>query len=138
MEETPVANQIFVNLPVKDLTRSVEFFAKLGYAFDAQFTDANATCMIVGENIYVMLLVESFFATFTRKPVADAKRSTEAILALALASREQVDEHVAQAVAAGGTASPKQDHGWMYQHGFEDLDGHLWEVFWMDPKGMPA
>jgi len=131
-----MANQIFVNLPVKNLARSVEFFAKLGYTFDAQFTDENATCMVVGENIFVMLLVESFFATFTRKPVSDAKQSTEAILALALASRAQVDEQVAQAVAGGGKASTAQDHGWMYQHGFEDLDGHLWEVFWMDPKGM--
>ena len=134
-----MASQIFVNLPVKDLARSVEFFAKLGYTFDPRFTDENATSMIVGENIYVMLLVESFFANFTKKPVANAKLSTEAIFCLALASREQVDEHVAQAVAAGGKAEqPAQDHGWMYQHGFEDLDGHLWEVCWMDPDGMPA
>ena len=134
-----MASQIFVNLPVKDLARSVEFFSKLGYSFDPRFTDANATSMIVGENIYVMLLVETFFANFTKKPIANAKQSTEAIFALALESREQVDEHVAQAVAAGGTAPlPAQDHGWMYQHGFEDLDGHLWEVCWMDPNGMPA
>jgi hypothetical protein len=134
-----MASQIFVNLPVKDLARSVEFFTKLGYTFDPRFTDANATSMIVGENIYVMLLVESFFAQFTKKPIANAKQSTEAIFALALESREQVDEHVAQAVAAGGKAElPAQDHGWMYQHGFEDLDGHLWEVCWMDPNGMPA
>jgi uncharacterized protein len=134
-----MASQIFVNLPVKDLARSVEFFTKLGYTFDPRFTDANATSMIVGENIYVMLLVESFFSQFTKKPISNAKQSTEAIFALALESREQVDEHVAQAVAAGGKAElPAQDHGWMYQHGFEDLDGHLWEVCWMDPNGMPA
>jgi predicted lactoylglutathione lyase len=134
-----MASQIFVNLPVKDLARSVEFFSKLGYSFDPRFTGEHATSMIVGENIYVMLLVESFFANFTKKPIADARQSTEAIFALALASREQVDEHVAQAVAAGGKAElPAQDHGWMYQHGFEDLDGHLWEVCWMDPDGMPA
>ena len=134
-----MASQIFVNLPVKDLARSVEFFSKLGYAFDPRFTDENATSMIVGENIYVMLLAERFFAQFTKKPIANAKQSTEAIFALALESREQVDEHVAQAVAAGGKAElPAQDHGWMYQHGFEDLDGHLWEVCWMDPDGMPA
>ena len=134
-----MASQIFVNLPVKNLARSVEFFAKLGYSFDPRFTNESATSMIVGENIYVMLLVESFFANFTKKPIANAKQSTEAIFALALASREQVDEHVAQAVAAGGKAElPAQDHGWMYQHGFEDLDGHLWEVCWMDPNGMPA
>jgi predicted lactoylglutathione lyase len=134
-----MASQIFVNLPVKDLARSVEFFTKLGYTFDPRFTDENATSMIVGENIYVMLLVERFFSQFTKKPVANAKQSTEAIFALALDSREQVDEHVAQAVAAGGKAElPAQDHGWMYQHGFEDLDGHLWEVCWMDPNGMPS
>ena len=113
-----MANQIFVNLPVKNLARSVEFFAKLGYTFDPQFTDENATCMIVGENIFVMLLVETFFANFTKKPLADAKQSTEAILALGLARRAQVGERVAQAVAAGGKAvMPAQDHGWMYQHG---------------------
>jgi predicted lactoylglutathione lyase len=138
MEETPMANQIFVNLPVKDLEKSIQFFTKLGYTFDARFTDANATCMIVGENIFVMLLVESFFATFTKKPICDAKTQTEAILALALASREQVDEQVAQAVAAGATTPlPAQDHGFMYQHGFQDLDGHLWEVFYMDPNASP-
>jgi predicted lactoylglutathione lyase len=134
-----MASQIFVNLPVKELARSVEFFSKLGYSFDPRFTGEHAASMIVGENIYVMLLVESFFANFTKKPIANAKQSTEAIFALALASREQVDEHVAQAVAAGGKAElPAQDHGWMYQHGFEDLDGHLWEVCWMHPDGMPA
>ena len=134
-----MSTQIFVNLPVKDLARSVEFFTKLGYTFDPRFTDDNAASMIVGDNIYVMLLAEPFFAQFTKKPIADARRSTEAIFALALESRDQVDEHVAQAVAAGGKAElPAQDHGWMYQHGFEDLDGHLWEVCWMDPNGMPA
>jgi predicted lactoylglutathione lyase len=134
-----MVNQIFVNLPVKDLGKSVAFFTKLGYTFDPRFTDENATCMRVGENIFVMLLVESYFATFTKKAICDARTHTEAILALSLASREQVDEQVAQAVAAGATTpSEAQDHGFMYQHGFADLDGHLWEVFYMDPNADPS
>jgi predicted lactoylglutathione lyase len=134
-----MANQIFVNLPVKDLEKSIAFFTKLGYTFDPRFTDANATCMIVGENIYVMLLVESFFATFTKQPVSDAREQTEAILALSLDNRQQVDEQVAQAVAAGATTPmPAQDHGFMYQHGFQDLDGHLWELFYMDQDADPS
>jgi predicted lactoylglutathione lyase len=133
-----MATQIFVNLPVRDLGKSVEFYTKLGYSFDARFTDEKATCMIVGENIFVMLLVESYFATFTPKPLCDARKHTGAILALALESREQVDAQVAQAVAAGATAPlPAQDHGFMYQHGFHDLDGHAVEVFYMDSDPVP-
>ena len=130
-----MATQIFVNLPVKDLQKSVQFFTKLGYTFDPQFTDENATCMIVGENIFVMLLVESFFKTFTTKAVCDATKSTEVLVALSAESRAKVDEIVAKAVAAGGTTpvEPK-DHGFMYQHGYQDLDGHLWELFYMDPN----
>jgi predicted lactoylglutathione lyase len=126
--------KIFVNLPVKDLKRSVEFFTKLGYKFNPQFTDENATCMIVGDDIFVMLLVESYFKTFTPKPVADAKRGTEAIVALSARSREDVNRIVETALAAGARryAEPK-DHGFMYQWGFEDLDGHIWEYLWMDP-----
>jgi predicted lactoylglutathione lyase len=134
-----MATQLFVNLPVKDLKRSVDFFTKLGYTFNPQFTDENATCMIVSDGIFVMLLVESFFKTFIQKDIADAKRSTECILALSAESREKVDEHVRKAVDAGAkTPSAVKDYGFMYQHGFEDLDGHLWEVFYMDPKGPPA
>lgn len=130
-----MATQIFVNLPVKDLKRSVAFFTKLGYTFDPQFTDDNATCMIVGDNIFVMLLVESFFKTFTPKAICDATRSTEVLLALSADSRAAVDALVAKAVAAGGTTPTEpKDHGFMYQHGYQDLDGHLWEVFYMDPS----
>ena len=131
-----MATQIFVNLPVKDLKRSVEFFTRLGYNFDPQFTDENATCMIVGENIFVMLLVESFFKTFTTKAVCDATKSTEVLMGLSAESRAKVDEIVARAVAAGGTTpiEPK-DHGFMYQHGYQDLDGHLGELFYMEPGG---
>jgi len=128
-----MATQIFVNLPVKDLKRSVDFFSKLGYSFNPQFTDENATCMIVDDNIFVMLLVGPFFQRFTPKPVADATQSTEVLVCLSAASRSQVDEIVAKAVAAGArTPQPPQDHGFMYQHGFEDLDGHLWEYAYME------
>jgi len=126
--------KIFVNLPVKDLARAVEFFTKLGYKFNPQFTDENATCMIVGNDIFVMLLVEPYFKTFTPKPLADAKASTEALVALSAKSRDEVNRIVEIALAAGARryAEPK-DHGFMYQWGFEDLDGHIWEHFWMDP-----
>lgn len=125
--------QIYVNLPVKDLDRSVGFFRQLGYSFDPKFTDDNATCMIVGENIFVMLLVEKFFQTFTSKVIADASRTTEAIVCLSADSRAAVDALVDKALAAGGTASGEvQDHGWMYGRSFQDLDGHLWEVVHMD------
>ncbi len=130
-----MATQIFVNLPVKDLNKSVEFFTKLGYKFNPQFTDKNATCMIISDDIFVMLLVEPFFKTFINKEIADSSKCTESIICLSADSREKVDEMVKKAVDAGGTSpSKKMDEGWMYGHGFQDLDGHLWEVMWMDPK----
>ena len=119
-----MATQIFVNLPVKDLKSSVEFFSKLGFKFDPQFTDENATCMIVGENIFVMLLVERFFKTFTRKELCDATSSTEVIVCLSAESRAKVDELVAAAVAAGGTTPmARKNYGVMYQHGFQTWMG---------------
>lgn len=125
--------QIFVNLPVKDLDRSIAFFGQLGYRFDPQFTNENATCMIIGDNIFVMLLVEPFFATFTgSKPLVDARKATEAILCLSADSRAAVDALVDKAVAAGAREpGAAQDLGFMYQRGYEDLDGHLWEVVHM-------
>jgi predicted lactoylglutathione lyase len=124
--------QIFVNLPVRDLKRSVAFFSALGFTFNPQFTDENATCMIVGENIFVMLLMEPFFASFINKPVSDARKSTEMPIALPLDDRAAVDAFVIRAVTAGAaTPMPPKDYGFMYQHGFEDLDGHQWEVFHM-------
>jgi predicted lactoylglutathione lyase len=133
-----MATKIFVNLPVKDLKRSVEFFTKLGYTFNPQFTDENATCMIVAEDIYVMLLVEKFFQTFTPKAIADATKTTEVLVALSTDSRAAVEGLVGKAVAAGATTpNAAKDYGFMYQHGYQDLDGHLWEVFWMDPAGIP-
>ena len=136
-----MATQIYVNLPVKDLERSVAFFTRLGYTFDPKFTNEQATCMIIGENIFVMLLVEPFFRGFTSKPLSDATKATEVILSLPVESRAAVDELVARAVAAGGTTPrPAQDHGFMYQHGYDDLDGHAWEVFHMpsSPGATPA
>jgi predicted lactoylglutathione lyase len=127
--------QVFINLPVKDLNKSVEFFTKLGYTFNPQFTNENATCMIISENIYAMLLVEKFFATFTPKKIIDAKTNVESLTALNCKSREAVNEIVEKALAAGGKKyNEPQDHGFMYQWGFEDLEGHIWEHFWMDPS----
>jgi predicted lactoylglutathione lyase len=124
--------QLFVNLPVKDLDRSVKFFTALGFSFNPQFTDENATCMIIGEGCYAMLLVEQFFAGFINKPVADASKAAEVINAISVDSRKEVDLMVKQALASGGSASGEaKDYGFMYQHGFQDPDGHLWEVFHM-------
>lgn len=134
-----MSRQLFVNLPVRDLNRSVAFFAALGFAFNPKFTSDDATCMVVSEHVNVMLLVEKFFAGFTPRPVADARVATEVLLALSCDSRDEVDAIVRQAVEAGGaTPTPVKDMGFMYQHGFEDLDGHLWEVFWMDESQMPG
>lgn len=134
-----MAQEIFVNLPVKDLDRSVEFFTKLGYTFNAQFTDKNATCMVISDTIYVMLLVEPFFQTFTKKQIADAKTTTESIICLSADSKEAVDSLISKAVAAGGT-KPKEikDEGWMCYGAYEDLDGHIWEIMYMDVSKMPA
>jgi predicted lactoylglutathione lyase len=130
-----MSTQIFVNLAVKDLNRSIDFFTRLGFSFNPEYTDENATCMIVDENIYVMLLVEPFFKSFTPKALCDATRSTEVLIALSQNSREEVDQMVAKAVAAGGKIpNPSRDYGFMYQHGFEDLDGHMWELAYMEPK----
>ncbi|MEK7216869.1 MAG: VOC family protein [Chloroflexota bacterium] len=132
-----MTTKIFVNLPVKDLARSVEFFTKLGYTFNAQFTDANATCMIIGEDAFVMLLVEPFFQTFTPRPIADATHSTEVLVGLSAESRDAVDRIVETAFAAGGKrVREPEDHGFMYGWAFEDLDGHIWEHFWMDPAAI--
>ncbi|MDD1478033.1 VOC family protein [Arthrobacter sp. H16F315] len=133
-----MAKQMFLNLPVRDLEKSVAFFSALGFSFNPDFTDENATCMIVNDDAFVMLLVEAYFKTFTARPVADARSATEAIMSFSLASREAVDELVRTALTAGGTPSQEaQDYGFMYTHSFQDPDGHLWEVFWMDPAGPP-
>ncbi len=134
-----MAKQIFINLPVKDLKKTIAFFEKLGFAFNMQFTDDEAACMIIGENIYAMLLLEKFFKTFTSKEIADAKKTTEVLIAIDAESRESVDEMIKKAVEAGGsTYRNPQDNGWMYGHSFADLDGHQWEVLYMDESQMPA
>jgi uncharacterized protein len=132
-----MATKIFVNLPVKNLQQSVEFFTTLGFTFNPQFTDETATCMIVAEDIFVMLLTEAKFKTFTPKAICDATQSTEVLVCLALESRAAVDAMVRQAVAAGGTTyNEPQDHGFMYGHGFQDLDGHIWELIYMEPSAI--
>ncbi|MFB5661171.1 VOC family protein [Alteribacillus sp. HJP-4] len=138
MRLTAKVDQIFVNLPVKDLNESIEFFTKIGFEFDQQFTDENATCMIIGENIYAMLLKEEFFQTFTDKEIADTSRMTEAITALSVSSKEEVDELVNKALAAGAQSSKAPtDAGFMYGGSFQDIDGHLWEIFYMDAHAAP-
>lgn len=133
-----MAKNIYVNLPVKDLQQSINFFTKLGFTFNQQFTDDSATCMVISENIFCMLLVEDKFKQFTRKPISDAKKATEVLIALDVESRVQVDEMVQKAVDAGGSLYlDPQDHGWMYSQSFADLDGHQWEVFYMDASQMP-
>ncbi len=130
--------QIFVNLPVKNVERSRAFFSALGYSFNPQFSNDSALCMVVSDTIYVMLLSEAFFQGFTAKPIADATKSTEVLVCLSCDGRAAVDALVAKALAAGGTAPrPAQDHGFMYSHGFEDPDGHIWELVWMDPNAAP-
>lgn len=125
--------QIFVNLPIKNMARSQAFFRAMGYEFDPHFTNEQGAALVLGPNLHAMLLVEDFFKGFTGKPIADAHRITEVLTCLSCESRAEVDALVAKAVAAGGTAPrAPQDHGFMYAHGFEDLDGHIWELVYMD------
>ncbi|KOX28750.1 hypothetical protein ADK67_11265 [Saccharothrix sp. NRRL B-16348] len=129
--------KIFVNLPVTDLTKSIEFFAALGFAHNPQFTDENASCVVFSDSVYAMLVTKPFFKTFTTKEIADAATTTEAIIALSLDSREQVDELADKALASGGGfVKDAEDHGFMYGRSFEDLDGHVWNVFWMDESAV--
>lgn len=124
--------QIFVNLPIRDMKRSREFFESMGYSFNPQFSNELGACLVLGENLFAMLLVHDFFKGFTGKPIADATKTTEVLVCVSCATREEVDALVAKAVAAGGTTPrPPVDHGFMYGHGFEDLDGHIWELMAM-------
>ena len=129
-----MSTNIFINLPVKDLDKSKAFFSSLGYSFNPQFTDENAACMVISDTIFAMLLTETFFKNFTDKEIVDAKKATEALICLSCDSRAAVDEVVRKAVAAGGRIyKDPQDHGFMYGHSFEDLDGHQWEFMFMEP-----
>jgi hypothetical protein len=132
-----MTTKIFVNLPVKDLNKTIEFFTKLGFKFNPQFTDENATCMIIGDDIFVMLLVEKFFKTFTKKEICDTSKNTEVIVALSAESREKVDQMINKAIESGGSEPREpQDHGWMYGRSFEDINGHLWEIIYMDESAI--
>jgi uncharacterized protein len=133
-----MGRKIFVNLPTQNLDQAIEFFTQLGFAFNPQFTDETATCMIVSDDIYVMLLTNDKFKTFTPKPICDATKSTEVLVCLSCDSREEVDSLVSKAVSGGGsTYNDPQDHGFMYAHGFQDLDGHIWELMYMEPGAIP-
>jgi len=132
-----MATKIFLNLPVKDLNQSMDFFTQLGFSFNKQFTDHTAACLVIGENIYAMLLTEARFKDFTKKEIADATKTTEVLIAIDADSREAVDDMVRKAVAAGGsTYADPMDHGWMYGHSFADPDGHQWEVLYMDEAAL--
>lgn len=132
-----MARKIFVNLAVNDLKRSMEFFSKLGFEYNTKFCDENAACMVISEEAFVMLLVKPFFKTFIKKDLCDSSQQTEGLFALSCESRAEVDEMVKKAVAAGGKDTTIQlDHGFMYARSFYDLDGHHWEVLWMDPSAV--
>jgi uncharacterized protein len=125
---------IFVNLPVRDLAASEAFFTELGFAFNPDFADEQAACMVVDRNIFVMLLAEERFRDFVTGEISDARRATEVLTSLSVERREQVDQLVARAVAAGGKPwKPTVGHGPMYVGSFQDLDGHVWELMHMQP-----
>lgn len=130
-------HKLFVNIPVSDLQRSITFFEALGFRFNPHFTDATGTCMLVGEDAYFMLLTRERFAGFSQRPMGDPAAETNALFALSVESREAVDAMVGRAIAAGGShAVEPMDHGFMYGWSFRDVDGHHWEVFWMDPAAI--
>jgi predicted lactoylglutathione lyase len=130
---------LYVTLPVKDLRRSVDFFAAIGFAFNQQFASENGTALVINDNTSVMLATEPFFSTLTKVPIADARKATEALLALSLDSRAEVEELVRKAVAAGAAEGhDPEDDGFMYQRAFVDLDGHQWGVFHIDASQSPA
>ncbi len=132
-----MSTMVFINLPVRDLERSKAFYTALGFSINPQFTDHNAACVVISDTIFVMALTESYFTTFTKKPVADATKSTGVIIALSRDSRAHVDETADKALASGGSASmDPMDHGFMYMRSFQDPDGHLWELTWMDMAAM--
>jgi predicted lactoylglutathione lyase len=133
-----MARKIFVSLPVGDLEKSKAFFAALGFAFDAQFTGEHAASIVVNDDAQVMLLTRPQFEQLSPLPAADARAVKEVLISLSCESRAEVDALVAKAVAAGGKShNAAQDHGFMYDHDFIDLDGHAWGVFWMNPTPAP-
>lgn len=133
-----MATKIFVNLPVKDLNISKEFFTKIGFSINAQFTDETAACVVISEDIYAMILTHEKFKEFTRKEIADATKTTEVLTCLSTDSKEKVNEMVDKAISAGATeARDPMDYGFMYARSFNDPDGHIWEVMYMDMNAVP-
>lgn len=134
-----MTTKIFVNLPVKDLKRSMDFFAGLGFTFNRQFTDDTAACVVISEDIYAMLLTHTKFSEFTPKAIADAGTTTEVLTAISVESREKVNELVDRALQGGATETrPPEEYGFMFGRSFNDPDGHIWEVLWMDPASVHA
>ena len=132
-----MAKKIFVNLPVKDLNRSMEFFKKMGYEFNPQFTDETGACMVISEDIYTMLLTNDKFKQFTPKEIADASTSTEVITCLSCDSKDELNELMEKAISAGASENGEPiDYGFMFQRSYSDLDGHIWELIWMDENGI--
>jgi predicted lactoylglutathione lyase len=131
--------KIFVNLPIKELNKYVEFFTQLGFLFNPKFTDDKAACMIIGDKSFSMLITEEFYKTFTHKTICDASKSSEVLISISIENREKVDEMIAKVVKTGGSEYMEtKDYGWMYHRSFLDLDHHHWEVFWMDESQMPV
>ena len=134
-----MARKIFVNLPVKNLKSAMDFFSSLGFTFNPRFTDSTAAYMVISEDIYAMLLTHPKFKEFTPNPICDATKSTEALICLSCESRAAVDDTVSKAVAAGGkTYNRPQAHGFMYAHGFQKMDGHIWELIYMEPSAVKS
>lgn len=130
--------KIFLNLPVKDLNKAISFFTQLGFSFNPKFTNEKGTCLIIGDNINVMLLVEEFYTTFTNKQICNTATMSEVLISISVETRERVDEIMEKAVKAGGSEYMKtRDYGWMYQRTFLDIDGHHWEIFFMDESKIP-
>ncbi|OJW71554.1 MAG: extradiol dioxygenase [Candidatus Amoebophilus sp. 36-38] len=133
-----MAKNVFINLPVKKLVQSEKFFNQLGFTINPQFSDDKAKCLVIGDNIFAMLLTEEFFQDFTNKAISNAQKSTEVLIGIDASSKEEVKEMVKKAEKAGGTIyAESRDYGWMYQHSFADLDGHQWVVTYMDISKMP-
>ena len=131
--------QIFLNLPVKELKKSMDFFYQLGFSFNPKFTDDKAACMIISDKIFTMLITEEFYKTFTNKTICDASKSSEVLISLSVESQEQVNEIIEKVEKVGGSEyMVAKDYGWMYHRSFLDLDNHHWEVFFMDESQMPA
>ncbi|WP_026585089.1 VOC family protein [Bacillus sp. J33] len=131
------SKNIFINLPVKDLNKSTNFFKELGFEFNPQFSDETTSCLIISDNIYALIMIEERFKGFSKKEIVDTTTSSEAIFCLSAESRDQVDELVNKALSSGGKSySDHQDHGFMYIWGFQDLDGHIWEVAYMNESAI--